>query len=186
MRAIEIPTPVHRIPRKDSGGQLTRALTVPVSEVMSRRVLCVSWDVSVETLITLLLDQGVSGAPVLEDGQLVGFVTLADVLSQREDDGGTEEEAPPRARTRGGIAYELGPGFHTTLLARSSVAEIMTPAPLSVTPQTPLAEAAALMASRRLRQITVATPNRTVVGILSALDVTRWLAREHGYQVGER
>ena len=49
---------------------------------------------------------------------------------------------------------------------------------------TPIGKAAAIMGSERVELATVVDYDRRAIGVLSALDVVRWLAREDGYVVG--
>ena len=44
-----------------------------------------------------------------------------------------------------------------------------------------IARAAALMSYERVHRVVVLSPSRAVVGIVSAMDVLRWLARNDGY-----
>src|SRR5215471_18746179 len=49
--------------------------TTPVSAIMTRDIVCVSPDFSVESLATLFLERGIHAAPVVDDqGGLMGFV----------------------------------------------------------------------------------------------------------------
>jgi CBS domain-containing protein len=51
---------------------------------------------------------------------------------------------------------------------------------------TPIAKAAAIMSSENIDLATVVDANRRVQGLLSALDIVRWLAREDGYVLSRR
>jgi CBS domain-containing protein len=155
-----------------------------VSELMTRDVICAGYDMSVETLTGLLIDKGVTGAPVLEDGKLIGFVSLADIVRDRYLAGDALTDPPERmeALARRGIRFDVGAGYHPVDVPRC-VFEIMSPRPLAIGEAMPVAEAAALMASKCLRQVPVVTGDRVVVGILSAIDVLRWLAQQNGFLV---
>lgn len=51
-----------------------------VGEFMTRNVVTLSPDTSVEDALSKLAGRGISGAPVVEDGEIVGMVTESDFL----------------------------------------------------------------------------------------------------------
>jgi CBS domain-containing protein len=59
----------------------------------------------------------------------------------------------------------------------------MNPEPVVVREGTTLPQAAAVMASARVHRVLVVSSEGTVVGILTTLDVVRWVARKAGYAV---
>src|SRR5205823_14073741 len=86
-------------------------LHAAVSTLMEPAVVCVRHDMAVEDLLSCFLATGVHAAPVLDSGgRLVGFVSLADLVVDR-DRQGTTEEVEMRIGLREGGSYELGPGF---------------------------------------------------------------------------
>jgi CBS domain-containing protein len=93
--------------------------------------------------------------PVVDEGQLVGIVTLGDV-----------REASPSDATTLSI-YELN-----YLLSRLTVEKIMTKNPLSVTPSTPIREAAGMMLLHKVSGLPV-MENDHLVGIITESDIFR-------------
>jgi CBS domain-containing protein len=137
---------------------------------------------SVESLATLLLERGLSAVPVIERGALVGMVSMTDLVREVQDRGDDGERVPLRVRdTIGMIQAELGDGFHATELARATVDEIMTPVVFSLNDTSSVRQAAALMAFERVRQLAVYGASGTIVGVVSALDIMRWLAGESSF-----
>jgi CBS-domain-containing membrane protein len=61
------------------------------------------------------------------------------------------------------------------------VRDVMTPIAITLSESSSLTMAAALMAFEGVQRIPIVSTTGDVVGILSALDVMRWLAREDGY-----
>ncbi len=49
-------------------------------QVMTREVITISADASLELAANLMLDRGISCLPVLEDGKLQGIITWRDLL----------------------------------------------------------------------------------------------------------
>jgi CBS domain-containing protein len=127
---------------------------VRVAEVMSRRVICVARETQTSIVRELLLERGVTGAPVVDAlGTVVGFVSRADLLRNRWP-------APP-----------------------VKVSQIMTPLAVTITETASVAEASALMALEGVHRLPVVNNAQSgkVVGVISALDVLRWYARRCGY-----
>ena len=56
--------------------------TTPVSELMTKEVLCVDPETSVENCMSLMTEKFVRHLPVMEKKQLVGVVTQGDVVKQ--------------------------------------------------------------------------------------------------------
>jgi len=63
------------------------------------------------------------------------------------------------------------------------VAEAMMPVAFGIAESDSLARAAALMAAENIQQVLVIGDHGRVVGLVTALDATRWLAREAGFEV---
>ena len=62
------------------------------SDVMTRDVLTVGRETSVANAIRVMLDNNVSGLPVLDNGKVVGILTEGDLLRRGET--GTERHRP--------------------------------------------------------------------------------------------
>lgn len=60
--------------------------TTPVSELMTKKVLYIDPGTSVEDCIALMTERNVRHLPVIEKNQLVGIVTVGDVLKQLIED----------------------------------------------------------------------------------------------------
>jgi CBS domain-containing protein len=159
------------------------AAHAPIATIMTRDVVCVERDLSVEEVTRLFLDRGLHGAPVVDEaGALCGFVATADLLRARDDRGDTGELEQPRVRARGGVSYPLGEGFHLQEIARATVGELMTPVAITLPPSAPIGMAAAMMAIEGVHRMPVVSAGGRVVGILSALDLLRWVAEQDGYR----
>ncbi len=63
-----------------------------VGEIMTRNVLTISPDISVEEATTLLHDNKIGCLPVVEDGNLVGIITENDVMEMLIDVMGMKEK----------------------------------------------------------------------------------------------
>ncbi|HVU02836.1 MAG TPA: CBS domain-containing protein [Polyangiaceae bacterium] len=132
------------------------AIDTPVSAVMTKDVVCVSGDLPAERLEQLFIDRGISGAPVTD-----------------------------------GAGRPIGVVTKTDLVAwkhtgKKTVADLMTPRSFSVGTNEPLARAAGLMAYEGMHRVTVVAEDGRVVGVVTALDVLRWLARDNGFPIANR
>jgi CBS domain-containing protein len=156
----------------------------PVTEVMTENVLCVRADTSLEVLTALFLENGISGAPVVDDaGRPVGVVSKTDLLRELTERGQTEEVETTSFRMHG-WDVDLGRGFHHAQVSQVRVRDIMMPLAFSLPESAPVSLAAALMAQEGVHRLPVVSAgDGSVVGIVSALDVLRWLARRDGYLV---
>ncbi|MFZ6027814.1 MAG: CBS domain-containing protein [Chloroflexota bacterium] len=53
---------------------------IPVSEVMTRRVLCVNPSTTVGECMALMTEKHIRHLPVMDDGKLAGFISIGDVV----------------------------------------------------------------------------------------------------------
>jgi CBS domain-containing protein len=157
---------------------------VTVTEVMTKDVLCVDMTMSLETLTALLLENGISGVPVVDEQRRpIGMISKSDLVRQHFDsDMGREMDDFVIQSPETGFEYELGPGFHAERIAKATVGEVMMPIAFTVPERASLARAAGLMAFEGVHRVPVVDARGRVVGILSSLDVLRWLASEAGYR----
>ncbi len=133
----------------------SHAESTPLSTIMAREVICVKPEATRSELMQLFIGRGISGVPVVDDeGRALGVVSKTDVLR-----GLGTEDADARAE------------------------DIMTPVTLAMPEHASIARAAALMAYERVHRVIVVGPGGDVVGLVSTIDVLRWLAREDGYAV---
>jgi CBS domain-containing protein len=136
-----------------------------VRDVMSSPAVTVREDTPVKEVAELLVRRRISGVPVVsESGELVGILTEADLLYKElpEERGGWLSRPDPQ-----GVRKREG------LVAR----DLMTWPVFTVEEDTPLREAARLMARHRVNRLPVVREGR-VVGIVSRADVLKALVRD--------
>jgi CBS-domain-containing membrane protein len=171
---LHFPT---RMQTPADGARQSVADYTPVSAVMSADVTCVRADVSVDDLTTLLLEREISGVPVVDAaGAPVGVVSKTDLVRDGYENGDMEELDQASLR-------DLGAGFHESSMAGRTVADIMLGMTFALPEDATLSQACALMAYEGVHRLPVTSPEGKVVGILSALDVLRWIAQRDGYIV---
>jgi CBS domain-containing protein len=141
------------------------------SDVMTRNVLAVGREASVADAIRVMLDNNVSGLPVLDDGKVIGILTEGDLLRRIET--GTERQRPRW------LEILMGPGRMAGEYVRThgrKVEAIMTTDLVSVAEDTPLDEVVGLMERRRIKRVPVIEGD-VLVGVVSRLDLLRALLR---------
>ena len=140
------------------------------SDVMTRNVLTVGPESSVAQAIRLMLDNNISGLPVLAaDRKVVGILTEGDLLRRGET--GTERHRPRW------LEILMGPGRAAGEYVRThgrKVADIMSTDVVSVAGDTPLDEVVGLMERRRIKRVPV-VEGEALVGIVSRADLLRSL-----------
>jgi len=126
-------------------------LNVRVASIMNERPETIEGTSNVEALVNdIYVKKGIGSAAVVEDGKLLGIVTLADIK-------------------------KLTPGVWRT----TQVSSVMTPQPLkTVTPGDDMKTAVRLMAENGLNQLPVVVEER-LVGILNRADIIRYVQVHH-------
>jgi CBS domain-containing protein len=148
------------------------------AEVMSRDVLSVDADMTVQELASFLTENQITGAPVLDRrGRLVGVVSKTDLAeaelerSQSIDHGG-DAAFDVRGFDDDAESGEMW-GMHlepTDLTVR----DIMTPTAYTVPHDTTVKELARTMVTGRIHRLLV-TRDSHVVGIVTSLDLLKLL-----------
>lgn len=140
-------------------------------DVMTRHVISVSPDASVWETACLMLQNNISGVPVIDGkGRLVGIVTEGDCLRRVET--GTERKRPRWLEFLCSSDQLAGEYVHAH---GRKVAEVMTSDVLTVTEGTSLEQIVHLMESRRIKRVPVLRGTE-VVGIVSRANLLRALA----------
>jgi CBS domain-containing protein len=132
-----------------------------VRDVMAARVVAVRKTAPFKEMIIRMRKSGIGALPVIDDeGRVIGVVSEADLLNKEAD----------LATGQGPLASVLHFGDHEKA-AGVTAAELMTSPPLTVGPETPLAEAARLMRDHQVKRLPVINPTGHLVGIVSRGDV---------------
>ncbi|MGA8611583.1 MAG: CBS domain-containing protein [Xanthobacteraceae bacterium] len=142
-----------------------------VRDVMTPNVISVKADESILIAARLMLQNRISGLPVVDaNGALVGVVTEGDFL--RRGELGTSRRRPKW------LEFLVGPGRLASEYVHQSgrkVAEVMTADPLTVGENDPLETVVKLMERRRIKRLPVMRDGR-MVGIISRANLLHALA----------
>ena len=134
-----------------------------VRELMSRDVVTVEPSCPLKQAIQRLDAYDITAMPVVDEhGRVVGVLSEADVLRDMV-------LTDPRAHER--------PVQVSSAVASRRVGEVMSTMPLTVAPESDLAEAVALLVETQVKSLPVVSHDR-LVGVLSRRDLVRALARQ--------
>ena len=124
-----------------------------VGERMSRPVISLTRDMPIHDALALFKKEHIRRAPVLQDGKLIGIISDKDLLN-----------ASPSQVTSLSV-WEMN-----YMLSKITVKEVMTRKVLTVQTDTPIEEAARLMADNKIGGVPVMKANK-VVGIITETDL---------------
>jgi CBS-domain-containing membrane protein len=143
-------------------------------DIMTREVITIRPEASVEDLAKLLETHRISGVPVLDSsGALVGVVTQSDLVQRSRD-----LDLPPALNILDlHLFLETPSHFQKRLekLLGDRVKDVMTENPVTVAPDTSAKEIAGLMAAKGVHTLPVLEGGK-LVGIVGKLDLIRGLA----------
>ena len=141
-----------------------------VKERMSKPVITVPPEMPILDALNLLQREGIRRAPVVKDGKMVGIVSDKDLLNASPSD-----------------ATSLSVWEINYLMSKVQVEDVMTRDVLTITEDTPLEEAARIMADNKVGGLPIMRDGR-VAGIITETDLFKILlelmgARETGVRV---
>ena len=141
-----------------------------VGERMSHPVITMSADLPIVDALNLMKRERIRRAPVVKDGKMVGIVSDKDLLNA--------STSPTTSLSVWELNY---------LLSKITVKEVMSKKVLSVSEDTPIEEAARIMADNKIGGLPV-TRGEEVIGIITETDLFKIFlelmgAREPGVRV---
>lgn len=146
-----------------------------VHEVMSTGVLTAFPTDSVRSVVIKMLSRHCGAVPVIDQQQnLIGLVALRDVLLPLFPNYGDYIHDNVHSRD----FTEMEEGYPEAL--KKKVEDVMSRNPLTVSPSTPILEAASYMGVKNFRRIPVAE-NGKLMGMLSIGDINRGLFFDRGF-----
>ncbi|MBI1881047.1 MAG: CBS domain-containing protein [Chloroflexi bacterium] len=159
------PLPNQKVITDQTAGLITRveelAYELKIEQVMTREIKVVTPAMNMEAVLDLFREARISGAPVVDEGRLVGIISLEDLIRALRD---------------------LGRGE-----LKAAVANYMTPTVVTVNSFDSIVEALKLFSQTRFGRLAVANGAGQLVGIITKGDITRGLldALQRDYQAEE-
>ncbi|WP_128378854.1 CBS domain-containing protein [Streptomyces cavernae] len=134
-----------------------------VSEVMTHTVVAVGRDAPFKEIVELFDQWKVSALPVLEgEGRVIGVVSEADLLPKEEFRGAADDEGAIEERIKAGAL---------------TAGELMSAPAVTVHADASLAEAARIMARRRVKRLPVVDAVGMLQGVVSRGDLLKVFLR---------
>lgn len=121
---------------------------VPISKIMTRATITARADATVDSLIALMTHHHIGCIPIVD-----------------------ESGRPSGIVTKLDLIECRGEG-------RASAREVMMPNAMTLPVDATLAHAVTLMSAESIHHLLVIDAARTLVGVVSTMDITRWLAHQ--------
>lgn len=132
-----------------------------VKDFMTRKVLTIAPNMTLPDAHIMMMHNKVRRLPVVKNDRVVGIVTRGDV-----------REASPSDATSLSI-WEMN-----YLISKIKVKDIMTPDPVTISPEATFGEAAKLMLDKKISALPVVEGDGKLVGIITESDIFRIIAKE--------
>ena len=144
-----------------------------VKEIMTKEVVTVSPETGIADAAKLLLERGFNGVPVVDEmNKVVGLVCQSDLVAQQK------KFPVPSVFTilDGIISFTSMKHLEKEIqkMTATTVADAMTPNPVTVEPETSIEEAGSIMVDRHFHTLPVVDEGE-LVGIVGKEDVLRTL-----------
>ena len=145
-----------------------------IKDIMTKQVITVGEDDTVEKCANLLITYNLSGLPVIDDdGKVKGIVTEGDLIRRA-----AKIDGPATLEVLGGIIYLESPKKFMEEIKRSMAniaRDIMTKNVISVNPDKTIEDAATLLVQKNIKRLPVIDKEGNLVGIVSRKDIMKYL-----------
>jgi CBS domain-containing protein len=147
-----------------------------VSDVMTENVFTVTRDTPLRLVAKRMLEYGISGMPVVEDGRVLGVVSETDILFK-------ERRFPRRETLADWLAHYPDDPPRAKVDARTA-GEAMTAPAVTVAPGRSVADATALMLDLGIDRLPVVSGG-LLAGIVTRADIVRAFVSEEDAELVE-
>jgi CBS domain-containing protein len=142
-------------------GGLVKMKRELVKDWMSSEVITIPHDMNLPEVHHVMTERQIRRLPVVENGQLVGIVTLGDVRQAEPSD-----------------ISSLRIWEANYVLARLKVEKIMTRNPITISPEAAISQAAQVMLEKKISGLPVVDSKGQLVGIITESDIFRAVAQK--------
>jgi CBS-domain-containing membrane protein len=147
-------------------------------DILTKEVITATPETTVTEVAALLERHRISGVPVVDaGGRVVGVITQSDLVARARD-----LELPPAIALFDLRLFLETPSHFKKRLEKMlgvTVDEVMTPSPITVSPETPVKEIAALMDRKKVHTLPVLAGGK-LVGVIGKTDLIRAHTQEPG------
>lgn len=141
------------------------ASRVPIRRVMSRDLICARGDLAIGAIVDLMVERHIGCIPVVDElRRPIGVITKWDVVEQL----GAAMRCCPDGSP---LPSDLAPRV---------AEEVMMPLALTLDESASVGSAAAMMTLEDTHHVLVVSSAGTLVGVVSAKDIVRWLVDNDG------
>ena len=143
-------------------------------EIMTREVITVTLETSIQELAQILSANNISGVPVVDkDGNLIGIVTESDLIDQNK-----KVHIPTVVSILDSFFFLENPDKmeqEMRKMAGVTVADIYSASPITVTEETPVDEIATIMAEKNVHTLPVVAGGQ-LKGVIGKKDIIKTIA----------
>lgn len=145
-----------------------------VKQIMTKKVITVGPDMAVRKFAELLIKKGISGAPVVEKGRLLGVVLEEGLILQDK-----KVHLPTLVNILNGVFAIGEKRFETEMkkIAALTVAGIMEEKTMTLSPETPVEEVATVIIEKGIHYFPVLNKGK-LVGVVTKKDIVRAIAQK--------
>lgn len=141
-----------------------------IKDIMTKKVVTVSKDDTIEKCANLLSTHDLSGLPVVDDeGYVKGIITEGDLIKHN-----SEVQVPVFLELLGGIIYLDNPNKYLEDVKKSMglfVRTVMTEDVITVSPDEEIEETASLLVRKKIKRLPVTDKEGKLVGIVARRDI---------------
>jgi len=143
------------------------------SEIMTTDVVTVSKEDNVKEVAKVLTEEGISGVPVVEDGELIGIVSEGDLVAHDK-----KLHFPNYVYFLDSVFYlESFDKFEEDLkkVAAVKIKDIMTENVITISPETTVEDMATVIIDEHINRLPVMEDGK-MVGIVSRADIVKYMS----------
>ena len=148
-----------------------------IKDIMTKDVITVREDDTVEKCANLLITHDLSGLPVLDaNGKVKGMVTEGDLIRRA-----SRIQGPAALEVLGGIIYLDSPKkfFDDIKNSMGNLAEnVMTKNVITISPDNEIEDAATLLVQKKIKRLPVLDEEGNLIGIVSRKDIMEYLFQD--------
>lgn len=145
-----------------------------IKDIMTKDVVTVGLEDTVEKCANLLIKNDISGLPVLDDkGKVIGMVTEGDLIRRI-----SKIKGPAVLEILGGLIYFDSPKKLMSDLEKSMgylASEVMTKDIVTVSPDEDVERAATLLVENKVKRLPVVDNEGKLIGIIARKDIMNYL-----------
>lgn len=147
--------------------------SLTASDLMSRDVVMIADQMSLQGAAKILCRSQVSGAPVVDgEGRIVGVLSSFDFVHWAENGG--SPMVPCHDDERAWKPWQM---LDHEKHAKTMVADVMTRDPVTASPKTHVADLARMMLDAHIHRVIIVDEDRHPIGVISSMDILAALAK---------